>query len=161
MHKFCLPHQNQSKVFSGSSLVQLVYSHVSRSRVSWVLREASSWAEYKHKWCFHSTLISAVWILPQALISMAAAFSLIQDLCNFMCLCTHTFMHFLSVWLKHPFPASVEFSCLHSFSPNLDFSDLLLLAVTSLTPLHSCLFSWFFSGSFVIFSPVVSPYFPV
>lgn len=59
--------------------------HMSQSeqpcRVSWVPSEASSWAECEHKWCFHSALLSAVWILPRALISMAAAFSLIPGLC--------------------------------------------------------------------------------
>lgn len=91
-----------------SSLCNLCI-HMSQSeqscRVSWVLSEASSWAEYEHKWCFHSALLSAVWILPQALISMAAAFSLIPGLCYSMCATvrdTHTHILLLTYLLAPP-----------------------------------------------------------
>lgn len=78
---------------------------MSPCRISWVVSEASSWAEYEHKWCFHSALLSALWIPPQALISMAAAFSLIPGLCSYpMHTHTHTPIHYGRIHSSTSYP---------------------------------------------------------
>lgn len=139
-----------------SSLCNLCI-HMSQSeqpcRVSWVLSEASSWAEYEHKWCFHSALLSAVWILPQALISMAPAFSLIPGLCYSMCVSANAHIHSLLLTYS-PLPTTVESLCLRPVSP-VGFLPLIYSSI--LFPLwlilHPHLFSncLFFSGSFCFF----------
>lgn len=134
--------------------------HVSRSeqprRVSWVLSEASSWAEYEHKWCFHSVLLSAVWILPQAFISMAAAFSLIPGLCDCMCASVRTHRHTHPLSLSLPdlhTPPNYSWILLSTFLfPSWISPAYLLLHIAPLSPrrsLHPCLFLlliflWFF-----------------
>lgn len=152
-----------------SSLCNLCI-HMSQSeqpcRVSWVLSEASSWAEYEHKWCFHSTLLSAVWILPQDLISMAAAFSLLPGLCYSMCaVCGLTHSLSLSYLLAPSYSwILLSISCF----PSWIFPPYLLLhAVPPLwLTLHPRLFSnyLFFSGSFLFFFFFFylppSPFFP-
>lgn len=114
-----------------------------RCRVSWVLSEASSWAEYEHKWCFHSALLPAIWILPQAFISMAAAFSLIPGLC--VCISLS-----LSLWLKCPSQLQLNPFVYLPF-PQLDFYFLFT------PPLCSP------SGSLFIpvFSPTYFSFFPL
>lgn len=141
-----------------SSLCNLCI-HMSQSeqpcRVSWVLSEASSWAEYEHKWCFHSTQLSAVWILPQDLISMAAAFSLLPGLCYSMCaVCGLT--HSLALALLLTCSQLQLNPSVYILFPQLDFSPLFTPPYCSpplwLT-LHPRLFSnyLFFSGSFLFF----------
>lgn len=152
-----------------SSLCNLCI-HMSQSEqpcwVSWVLSEASSWAEYEHKWCFHSALLSAVWILPQAFISMAAAFSLIPGLCYCMCASVHARTHTHSISLSltlTPLPTTVESSCLRSFSPVGSLPPYLLLhAVPPLAHSSSLsflplIFLWFFPLLLTFLLPPFSP----
>lgn len=152
-----------------SSLCNLCI-HMSQSeqpcRVSWVLSEASSWAEYEHKWCFHSTLLSAVWILPQDLISMAAAFSLLPGLCYSMCaVCGLTHSLARSRSLTYLLPATVESFCLYPVSP-VGFFPLIYSSI--LFPPSGSLFILVFSpttysslvlSSFFFYLPP-SPFFP-
>lgn len=132
--------------------------HMSHSeqpcRVSWVPSEASSWAEYEHKWCFHSALLSAVWILPQALISMAAAFSHIPGLCYCMCVSARTHTHSLSYLLKPPSQLQLN-PPVYVLFPQLDFSPLFTPPYRSPSGSHPRLFSnyLFFSGSLLFFQP--------
>lgn len=146
----------QLKVFSPPSL-WILSIHVSLSeqpcRVSWVLREASSWADYEHKRCFHGTLLSAVWILPQAFISMAAAFSLIPGFCICMCASARALRCVLAVlvWLKCP--SRLQLNPLVLFSPVgfLPYSLLHTVFPSGWLFILSFFSSWFFySCSFVV-----------
>lgn len=78
-----------------------MYSHIRAASAVFPVSEASSWAEHEHKWCFHSTLIPAIWILPQSLISMRAASSLSPALCCW----THSHTHLPSPPLYSPVSA--------------------------------------------------------
>lgn len=120
-----------------------------RCRVSWVLSEASSWAEYEHKWCFHSALLPAIWILPQAFISMAAAFSLIPGLC--ICISLSLFLSDLNAppnysWILSStflFPSwiSTSYLLLHSVPPLAHSSSLsFLLLIFLFFPFASSFF---------------------
>lgn len=142
-----------SHVSSCGTCVFTCDSRSSRSRVSWVLSEASSWAEHEHKRCFHSALRSAVWILPRALISMGAAVVVVPGFCDCMCASTHTYI-FINIHplLPHPHPTplsptTVESSCLHpissvGFFPLIYFSILFSLWL-SLHPHLYCSYSFY------------------
>lgn len=148
-----------SHVSSCGTCVFTCDSRSSRSRVSWVLSEASSWAEHEHKRCFHSALRSAVWILPRALISMGAAVVVVPGFCDCMCASTHTYI-FINIHplLPHPHPTplsptTVESSCLHpissvGFFPYLLLHTVLPLAQSSSSSLLQLLI---LSGSFFFF----------
>lgn len=116
--------------------------HMSQSeqpcRVSWVLSEASSWAEYEHKWCFHSALLPAIWILPQAFISMAAAFSLIPGLC--VCISLSLLLSDLNAPPNYSWILSSTFL----FPSWISTSYLLLHSVPPWLTLDPCLFAFYF-----------------
>lgn len=109
--------------------------HMSQSekqscRVSWAPSEASSWAEYEHKWCFHSTLPSAVWILPQDLISMAVASSPIPGLYFSTCAFVDAHAPSSPCSLTYLLLATVESFCLCPVSP-VGFLPLIYSSILS------------------------------